>query len=256
MRYALAMGVLFQLRGITKSFDAIEVLRGVDLDIHAEEVLTLIGLSGSGKSVLLKMLIGLVRPDQGTIVFDGDDVTGFGEEEWFAVRRRVGISFQEPALFDSMNVMDNVKYGLREMGQMAESDMESRVSDSLTAVGLPGIEAMAPASLSGGTKKRVGLARAVALYPQMVIYDEPTEGLDPINVTRVNRLMLKLRDELNVTTVVATHNLKAAYDTSDRIAFLHEGRIAWVGNLESFVEQNIPAMQHFVDKAVFQLPKL
>ncbi|MFK7998718.1 MAG: ABC transporter ATP-binding protein [Polyangiales bacterium] len=250
------MKPLFQLRGVKKSFDGLEVLTGVDLEIHKREVITLIGLSGSGKSVLLKMLIGLIEPDEGEIIFDGEDVTNFSEQDWFAVRKRVGISFQEPALFDSMDVMDNVKYGLREMGSMQEEDMESRVSESLTAVGLPGIEAMAPASLSGGMKKRVGLARAVALHPEAVIYDEPTEGLDPINVTRVNRLMLALRDTLDVTTIVATHNLKAAYETSDRFAFLFEGKIRWVGSTEDFTRQNIPAMQDFVDKATFQLPKL
>lgn len=250
------MRPLFQLRGVKKSFDGLEVLTGVDLEIHKREVITLIGLSGSGKSVLLKMLIGLIEPDEGEIIFDGEDVTGFSEQDWFAVRKRVGISFQEPALFDSMDVMDNVKYGLREMGSMQEEDMESRVSESLTAVGLPGIEAMAPASLSGGMKKRVGLARAVALHPEAVIYDEPTEGLDPINVTRVNRLMLALRDTLDVTTIVATHNLKAAYETSDRFAFLYEGKMKWVGTTEDFTRQNIPAMQDFVDKATFQLPEL
>ncbi|MFT5354814.1 MAG: phospholipid/cholesterol/gamma-HCH transport system ATP-binding protein [Polyangiales bacterium] len=250
------MKPLFQLRGVKKSFDGVEILSGVDLEIRKREVITIIGLSGSGKSVLLKMLIGLIDPDEGEIIFDGENVTNFSEEDWFAVRKRVGISFQEPALFDSMDVMDNVKYGLREMGSMSEKDMEARVSESLTAVGLPGIEEMAPASLSGGMKKRVGLARAVALHPEAVIYDEPTEGLDPINVTRVNRLMLTLRDALDVTTIVATHNLKAAYETSDRFAFLHDGRIAWVGSSEEFVRQSIPAMQDFVDKAVFQLPKL
>lgn len=250
------MKPLFQLRGVKKSFDGLEVLTGVDLEIYKREVITLIGLSGSGKSVLLKMLIGLIEPDAGEIIFDGEDVTNFSEEDWFSVRKRVGISFQEPALFDSMDVMDNVKYGLREMGSMREEDMESRVSESLTAVGLPGIEAMAPASLSGGMKKRVGLARAVALHPEAVIYDEPTEGLDPINVTRVNRLMLALRDTLDVTTIVATHNLKAAYETSDRFAFLYEGKMKWVGSTEDFTRQDIPAMQDFVDKATFQLPKL
>ena len=250
------MKPLFQLRGVKKSFGGLEVLTGVDLEIHKREVITLIGLSGSGKSVLLKMLIGLIEPDEGEIIFDGEDVTNFSEQDWFAVRKRVGISFQEPALFDSMDVMDNVKYGLREMGSMQEEDMESRVSESLTAVGLPGIEAMAPASLSGGMKKRVGLVRAVALHPEAVIYDEPTEGLDPINVTRVNRLMLALRDTLDVTTIVATHNLKAAYETSDRFAFLHEGKMRWVGSKKEFTQQDIPTMQYFVDKATFQLPKL
>ncbi len=248
------MSVLYRLRGITKQFDDNVVLRGVDLDIHRQEVITLVGLSGSGKSVLLKMLIGLIEPDEGTIHFDGEDVSHLSESEWITVRRRVGISFQEPALFDSMQVTDNVKYGLREIGEMSEGEMEARVTESLTQVGLPGIEAMWPADLSGGMQKRVGLARAVAMQPEALIYDEPTEGLDPINVTRVNRLMLGLRDRLQVTTMVATHNMKAAFDTSDRIAFLHEGRIAHVASPADLVEKHPPAMKHFVNKATFAVP--
>ena len=245
---------LFQLRGITKSFDENEVLKGVDLDIMREEVITLIGLSGSGKSVLLKMLIGLIVPDEGEILFEGRDVSRLREEEWIDVRRKVGISFQEPALFDSMTVADNVKYGLREIGELTELMMEERAAESLEAVGLPGIEEMWPSSLSGGMKKRVGLARAVAMQPEALIYDEPTEGLDPINVTRVNRLMLGLRERLHVTTMVATHNMKAAFETSDRIAFLHEGRIARVGSPDELVQSHPPAMKDFVAKATFQTP--
>ncbi|MEM6958823.1 MAG: ATP-binding cassette domain-containing protein [Myxococcota bacterium] len=246
---------LFELRGIEKSFDGLSVLKGVDLDIHCQEVLTLIGLSGSGKSVLLKMLIGLIRPDAGTIRFDGERVETLSEQEWFAVRKRVGISFQEPALFDSMSVEDNVAYGLREHDQLAGGELTTRVSDSLTQVGLPGIEAMAPASLSGGMRKRVGIARAVAMRPEALIYDEPTEGLDPINVTRVSNLMLGLRSALDITTIVATHNMKAAFDTSDRIAFLHEGKIACAGSPDALIAKHPQAMASFVEKATFRIPE-
>ena len=248
--------VLYELRGIEKAFDGVQVLRGVDLDIRREEVITFIGLSGSGKSVLLKMLIGLIPPDKGTITFDGEDVSQLSEAEWVPVRRRVGISFQEPALFDSMLVEDNVKYGLREIGELGEEAMAQRTSESLTAVGLPGIEEMWPSDLSGGMQKRVGIARAVALQPEALIYDEPFEGLDPINVTRVNRLMLGLRDQLNVTTMVATHNLKAAFEVSDRIAFLHEGQIARIGSPDELTKDHPDAMKDFIEKATFETPEL
>lgn len=251
----LAMSTsFFRLRGIKKSFGDLRVLEGVDIDIHQREVITFVGRSGGGKSVLLKMLIGLIRPDAGTIEFDGQDVTNLSEKEWVEVRQRVGISFQEPALFDSMTVADNVKYGLVELGEMSASEMDERASQSLERVGLPGIEHMWPASLSGGMKKRVGIARAVALRPEVLIYDEPTEGLDPINVTRVNRLMLGLRERLDVTTLVATQHMGSAFSTSDRIAFLHDGRIEHVDTPDALVKKRPPEMADFLDKATFQVP--
>ena len=217
---------LFEIRGVVKHFGPHRVLDGVDLDVHEGERITLIGKSGCGKSVLLKLLIGLVKADAGTIAFEGQDVTNLSEREWVAVRRRIGMLFQESALFDSLRVADNVAYALREHRVMDAEAIASRVSESLSQVNLPGIEAMWPADLSGGMRRRVALARAIAIRPTVVLYDEPTEGLDPINVTRIDRLLDSLRGEHHVTAVVATHNMQSAFYRSDRLALIHEGRVA------------------------------
>lgn len=220
---------LFEVRGLHKSFGENELLSGLDLDVHEGEFLTLIGESGSGKSILLKCMLGLVPIDRGTVAFDGKVVSGMKEPQWVPVRQRIGMLFQESALFDSMNVRDNVAYALHEQLHMSEEDIDRRVSESLQLVSLPGIEQMWPADLSGGMRKRVALARAVAVRPEVVFYDEPTEGLDPINVTRVNRLLLALRDRLHITTIVVTHNMESAFGISDRVALLSEGRIVAEG---------------------------
>lgn len=225
---------LFEVRELVKSFGDNHVLRGVDLDIHKGEVLTIMGQSGSGKSVLIKMLIGLIRADSGTISFDGENVTDLAEHDWTPVRRRVGMLFQEYALFDSMNVFDNVAYGLREQRLLPEPEIAERVAESLTSVSLPGIEHMSPKDLSGGMKKRVALARAIAVRPEVVLYDEPTEGLDPINVTRVDRLLLGLRDRLGITSVIVTHNMRSAFKVSDRLVMLHDGEVQLEGKPDEF----------------------
>ncbi|MEC7520882.1 MAG: ABC transporter ATP-binding protein [Myxococcota bacterium] len=220
---------LIEIRGLVKRFGDETVLDGVDLDVNARELLTLIGPSGCGKSVLLKCLIGLIRPDAGSIVFDGEELTKLPEPEWVRVRKRIGMLFQEGALFDSLSVEDNVAYGLREHRLLPEPEIAERVSEALAQVSLPGIEKMWPSSLSGGMRKRVALARAFAMHPDVVLYDEPTEGLDPINVTRVNRLLDRLRTEQGVTTVVVTHNMQSAFGVSERLAFLHGGKIVLEG---------------------------
>ncbi len=238
---------IYELRGVTKAFGDNHVLRGVDLDIRAGEVLTIIGRSGSGKSVLLKMLIGLLAADDGSIRFEGTEVSGLQEREWTPIRRRVGMLFQEYALFDSMSVFDNVAYGLREQNLLPESEIAQRVAEALKAVSLPGIEPMSPKDLSGGMKKRVALARAIAVRPEMVLYDEPTEGLDPINVTRVDRLLLRLRDTLGITTVIVTHNMRSSFRISDRLALIDEGRIALTGTpAELRAQASDPALRPFV----------
>ncbi|MCA9608504.1 MAG: ATP-binding cassette domain-containing protein [Myxococcales bacterium] len=237
---------LFEIRGLRKRFGDNLVLDGVDLDIFDGERITLIGESGSGKSVLLKHLIGLLRPDAGTIAFDGQDVTRLPEKDWIEIRKRIGMLFQWDALFDSLTVGDNVAYALREQRVLDEAAIQQRVAESLAQVSLPGIEAMWPASLSGGMRKRVGLARAIATRPEVVLYDEPTEGLDPINVTRVNRLLEALRQGHGVTTVVATQNMQSAFATSDRLALLHGGVAAKVGTPDELRAWRDPRIEPFV----------
>jgi phospholipid/cholesterol/gamma-HCH transport system ATP-binding protein len=237
---------LFELRGVRKAFGRQVVLDGLDLDIFDGEVITIIGESGSGKSILLKAMMGLIDVDAGSIRFDGNEVTGQTERQWMQTRRRIGMLFQESALFDSFNVYENVGYALREQTTMTEEEIALRVGETLTLVGLSGIEAMSPADLSGGMRKRVALARAVAVRPEVVFYDEPAEGLDPINVTRVNRMLLGLQKILNVTSVVVTHNLKAAFAISDRLALIHDGTVAATGAPEGFLESEDPVVREFI----------
>lgn len=237
---------LFEVRGLKKAFGRNVVLDGLDLDIYAGEVITIVGESGSGKSILLKAMMGLVEPDGGTIRFDGEVVTGQTEQEWVATRQRIGMLFQESALFDSLDVFENVGYALREQTSMTDEEIAKRVAETLSLVALPGIEQMAPSDLSGGMRKRVALARAVAVRPEILFYDEPAEGLDPINVTRVNRLLLGLQESLNVTSVVVTHNLKAAFAISDRLALIHDGQVVATGAPETFLESEDPVVREFI----------
>lgn len=237
---------LFEVRGLKKAFGRNVVLDGLDLDIFSGEVITIIGESGSGKSILLKAMMGLIEPDGGTIRFDGNEVTGQTEQQWVATRQRIGMLFQESALFDSLDVFENVGYALREQTSMTDDEIARRVSETLSLVALPGIEHMAPSDLSGGMRKRVALARAVAVRPEIVFYDEPAEGLDPINVTRVNRLLLGLKESLEVTSVVVTHNLKAAFAISDRLALIHDGRVVATGAPESLLESDDPVVREFI----------
>lgn len=237
---------LFEVRGLQKAFGRHVVLSGLDIDIFDGEVVTIIGESGSGKSILLKAMMGLIEVDGGTIKFDGENVTEQTEREWNDTRRRIGMLFQESALFDSLSVFENVAYGLREQTDMSEEVIEKRVDETLALVDLPGIGSMSPSDLSGGMRKRVALARAVAVRPQVVFYDEPAEGLDPINVTRVNRLLLGLQKSLKVTSVVVTHNLKAAFAISDRLALIHDGVVAATGAPNSFLESEDPVVREFI----------
>ncbi len=237
---------LFEVRGVRKAFGRHVVLDGLDFDIFEGEVVTIIGESGSGKSILLKALMGLIEIDAGTIRVDDEVISGASEEEWMRIRQRIGMLFQESALFDSLNVYENVAYALREQTDMPEEEIATRVSETLSLVALPGIEEMWPADLSGGMRKRVALARAVAVRPKTVFYDEPAEGLDPINVTRVNRLLLGLQKSLNVTSVVVTHNLKAAFAVSDRLALIHDGKIVATGAPQSFLDSQNPIVREFI----------
>lgn len=237
---------LIEFRGVKKAFGDKVVYQHLDLDIHAGESLTIIGGSGQGKSVMLKLLIGLLEADGGSIKFDGQEIVGLPEKDLVQVRRRIGMLFQGAALFDSLSVRENVAYGLREHLKMSEDQINERVAESLASVGLPGIEDMWPADLSGGMKKRVGLARAIAVRPEVLLYDEPTTGLDPINTTRINNLILDLKKRLDVTSVVVTHDMHSAFTVSDRIAMIHDGRRIFAGTPEEVRQSTQPQVHDFI----------
>ncbi|HSV97119.1 MAG TPA: ABC transporter ATP-binding protein [Spirochaetota bacterium] len=235
-----------QIEDLRKSFADKVVLAGVDLSVREGEVLCVIGRSGSGKSVILKHLIGLLAPDSGTIHIDGLEFTGANERERHAALAKIGVLFQWAALFDSMNIFDNVAFGLRRRG-IPEDEISRTVPEMLSLVGLRGINERMPSEISGGMQKRVGLARAVALKPQIVLYDEPTTGVDPITAGAVDRLILKMRDTLGVTSVVVTHDMKSAWHIADRIAMLLDGRIAFLGTVDELRAAEDPFITQFIE---------
>ncbi len=245
---------IYEIRGIKKSFGSRVILESIDLDVRRAEFLCLIGESGTGKSLLAKVLLGLVPPDAGTLVFDGEDITHLREREWFRIRRRVGILLQSSGLFDSVNVFDNVAYGLKEQRLLDPEGIRQRVGESLAAVALPGIEHMMPGELSGGMRKRVALARAIAMRPEVLFYDGPTEGLDPVNVARVNRLLLRLRDQLGITTITITHQMETAFGAADRVLLVAGGRIALEGTPKELWGSKEPDLQPFLRLAHDVLP--
>jgi phospholipid/cholesterol/gamma-HCH transport system ATP-binding protein len=236
---------LVMLRGVHKAFGSNVIYRDLDLDILRGETLTVIGASGSGKSVLLKMLIGLVAPDAGSIRFDGEEIANLPEPALLPLRRRVAMLFQGAALFDSLTVAENVAYPLR-LRRDDPHMIAPRVEELLGLVGLPGIGAMMPAELSGGMKKRVALARAIATEPELILYDEPTTGLDPIATRRILDLMRSIKARLDVTSVIVTHDLPAAYLVSDRVAMLAGGRILAALPTAQLKRAREPAIREFV----------
>jgi len=231
---------------VEKSFGDKRVYSDLTLDVRRGEVLTLLGGSGSGKSVALKLLIGLLPADAGRIEIDGTDVAGFSEEEFLPVRRRISMLFQSSALFDSLSVGENIAYPLGILGGFGAKETADRVAERLEMVGLPGIEEMMPSDLSGGMRKRVGLARAIVADPDMILYDEPTTGLDPVNTRRVNELILSIQERLHVTSLVVTHDLASAFMVSNRLAMLFDGHI--VANLppQEFGRSPERAIQEFI----------
>jgi phospholipid/cholesterol/gamma-HCH transport system ATP-binding protein len=239
---------LIRFQNVRKAFGPKLVYSGLNVEVHRGEVLTIVGGSGVGKSVMLKMLIGLLRPDSGQITFDGADVTAMKERELAVVRQRIAMLFQGAALFDSLSVGENVAYGLEEhfRDKMTKAERAERVAWALGLVDLPGIELMRPADLSGGMRKRVGLARAIAVQPEVLLYDEPTTGLDPINTARVNHLIMGLQEKLNITSIVVTHDMKSVFTVSDRIAMVQGGRIICVGTTEEFQATKDPRVADFI----------
>ena len=229
-----------------KFFGEKHVLRGVDLEIHQGETLVVLGGSGSGKTVLIKCIIGLIRPDEGEIYVDGREITGLDERGMNEIRKKFGMLFQGAALFDSMTVWENVGFGLRTQRRLSDQEVRRVASEKLELLGLKNVEDLMPLELSGGMRKRVGLARAIATEPEILLYDEPTTGLDPILADAINDLIIRMDEKLSVTSIAITHDLKSAYKIADRIAMLYQGRIIEVGTPEAIQNSSNPIVQQFI----------
>ena len=238
---------MIQIRGLTKQLGSKRVLDGLDLDIPKGETLVVLGPSGTGKSVLLKHIIGLMTPDRGTVEIDGVNIVGMKERDLDEVRKRFGMLFQGAALFDSMTVGENVGLALREHTRMKDREIRARVEERLEWVGLKGVEAMKPASLSGGMRKRAGLARAIAMDPQFILYDEPTTGLDPIMADVIDRLIRDLQKRMGVTSIVVTHDLTSATKVADRMAMLYGGKVVFQGTPAEVHATKDPLMRQFIE---------
>jgi phospholipid/cholesterol/gamma-HCH transport system ATP-binding protein len=237
---------MIRINNLHKSFVGNRVLRGVNLEIKEGETITIIGGSGCGKSVLLKHIVGLLKPEVGEIEIDGQEITRLGMEELAEVQKKFGMLFQGAALFDSLTVGENISFGLRMLTDLDEKEIKRRVSEKLPLVGLEGIEQLMPAELSGGMKKRVALARAIAMNPKYILYDEPSTGLDPIMADVINNLILNLQKKLKITSIVVTHDMVTAYKVSDRIAMLYHGRIEEIGTPEEIKETKNSVVRQFI----------
>ena len=238
---------MIQIIDLKKSFNSKKVLDDTNLDIEKGRITVIIGRSGEGKSVLIKHIIGLLRPDSGEILLDGQDITKMTERELNEVRRRFGMLFQGAALFDSMTVGENVAFPLREHTEMPEADLKKVVKEKLRKVGLKDIENMMPADLSGGMKKRVGLARAIAMDPEIVLFDEPTTGLDPVMSDNIATLILDTQRDLKTTYVVITHDIPLTYKIADKVAMLHEGKIVEQGDVDYMKSCPNPILRQFLE---------
>jgi len=240
------VGSMLTVRDLTKTIGAQEILRGVDLDVARGETLAIIGRSGGGKSVLLKHLVGLMEPDSGEIWVEDQNIIGLSERQLGAIRQKIGILFQGAALFDSMTVAENIAFPLREAGERDPKVLREKVREMLDVVELEGQEEKMPVSLSGGMKKRVGLARSIIRRPKCVLYDEPTSGLDPVVSDSINRLIRRLQERLGVTSIVVTHDMKSAFDVANHVAYLHEGRIYFYGTPNHLQQTSDPILQDFM----------
>lgn len=229
-----------------KSFGEKKVLQGVNLRLRHGETLAVIGQSGCGKSVLLKHIIGILKPDRGQVLVDGVDITRLNDDELHKVTRRFGMLFQGSALFDSLTVGQNVSFGLERYTDLPVEKIKKLVRDSLAKVGLRGVENLMPFELSGGMKKRVGLARAIAYSPDIILYDEPSTGIDPIRADAINELIITLKEDLNVASIIITHDMSSAYKVADRIGMLYEGKIIEMGSPDEIRHSRNPVVQQFI----------
>ncbi len=237
---------MIDISNIYKSFNSKQVLAGVDLSINTGETMVIIGGSGCGKSVLLRHIIGLMQPDRGSVKIDGTDVSRINRKELFALRKRLGMLFQGAALFDSLTVAENVGLGLREHSEYSAEQISDIVNKKLEMVGMSGTGGLMPAELSGGMKKRVGLARAIAMDPEYILYDEPTTGLDPIMADKINDLIIALRSRMALTSIAVTHDMVSAAKIADRIAMLHQGKIIFCGTPEEIKRSPDERVQRFI----------
>ncbi len=237
---------VIKVRKLKIAFGEKVVLNEIDLDLYPGETLAVIGPSGTGKSTVLKVMTGLLRPTSGSVIINGQEVAGFDETQWDKLRQYMGVVFQYSALFDFLNVGENVAFGLRRHFNLPEAEIQAKVSELLEMVGLPGTEKMLPAELSGGMKKRVGLARALAMQPQIVFYDEPTAGLDPVMTMTISRLIRQTQEQFGVASLLVTHDMESVFMAADRIAMLYDGKIVQIGTVEEIKSSTNPVVQAFI----------
>lgn len=238
---------MIQLLDVHKAFGSKRVLQGFTLDVAEGETMVIIGYSGTGKSVTIKHIVGLLEPDSGDVVVDGLHVPKLARRELYRLRARIGYVFQFAALFDSLTIGDNVAMGLRKQNELTEPQIAERVEEALDLVDLPGVTRRFPAELSGGMRKRVGIARAIALRPKYILYDEPTTGLDPVTSATIDQLMVRMREKLGVTSIVITHDMRSAYTVGTRIAMLYEGQVRLVDTVEAVQRTEDPVVRQFIE---------
>jgi phospholipid/cholesterol/gamma-HCH transport system ATP-binding protein len=238
---------MIRLVDVYKAFGEKEILSGFTLDVREGETMVIIGYSGTGKSVAIKHIVGLLEPDAGEVWVDNARVDTLPRQALYQLRSKIGYVFQFAALFDSLNIGDNVAMGLRRTSALSETEIQQRVAEALDLVDLPGVETKFPAELSGGMRKRVGIARAVALRPKYMLYDEPTTGLDPVTTAVIDDLMIRMREKLGVTSIVITHDMKSAYRVGTRIAMLYDGRVQQVGTVDEIKRTTDPIVRQFIE---------
>jgi phospholipid/cholesterol/gamma-HCH transport system ATP-binding protein len=238
---------MIEFRNVHKAFGPKKVLRGFSLQVNEGETMVIIGYSGTGKSVAIKHIVGLLEPDEGEVWVDGLRVDQLSRKDLYPLRGKIGYVFQFAALFDSMTIGENVAMGLRKQGELSEKEIVARVDEALRLVDLPDVQNRMPAELSGGMRKRVGIARAIALRPKYILYDEPTTGLDPVTSATIDQLMVRMREQLGVTGIVITHDMRSAYTVGTRIAMLYEGRVHAVGTVDEIQHSTDPLVRQFVE---------
>lgn len=240
------MSEAISIKNLTVQFGERKILKAVNLDIHQGETLAVIGPSGTGKSTIMKVLTGLLKPNSGSVVINGQETAAFGEAQWDELRKHMGVVFQYSALFDFLNVGENVAFGLRRHYKVAEAEVQARVTELLRMVGMPDTEKMMPSELSGGMKKRVGLARALAMRPNIVFYDEPTSGLDPVMTTAISKLIRQTQQQLGITSIMVTHDMESVDIAADRVAMLYKGDIIALGTVEEIKNSTNQIVQAFI----------